>query len=364
MSGGEGAPVGTCDRQGSVDLRGPAVSVIVPTCGRHALLARALSSVLRQSYQDWECVVVNDAPAARAEVDALLLELDDRRMTAYHNEVNQGVAAARNAGILHTTGRYLVFLDDDDYWLSDHLSDVFRAHETSGTPIVVYTDFIQQWEDDIVAPRLTVAQSPPEDPTRDLLRGTYGIVTMSTVSFPRSCVDDIGPFDPHLKAAQDWEFYLRASARYRFVRLARFSVVYFHHFANRLTSDYQTRLASLDIIINKWHLDALFLQNTVRSWQYMALDDMIYASSREDWVGKMKALRYFFSFPTPLGSPVLLAKILAIGILPFWLYSGVVRFWHRHREAAARDLLDAATVSVPGHRPRLPGDAGASPDHS
>ena len=171
MSGIEAAPSGQRDRPASADLRRPAISVVVPTCGRHALLARALSSVLGQSYQNWECAVVNDAPAARPTIDALLLELNDSRITAYHNEVNQGAAAARNVGILHTTGRYLAFLDDDDYWLPDHLSGIFAAHETSQAPVLVYTDFIQQWEDDIIAPRLTRAKPPPQNPDRDFAPG-------------------------------------------------------------------------------------------------------------------------------------------------------------------------------------------------
>ena len=337
------------DGRASADVWSAAISVIVPTCGRPALLARALSSVLGQSFQNWECVVVNDAPAARPSVDTLLLKFDDFRITACHHEVNRGVAAARNAGIVCTTGRYLAFLDDDDYWLPDHLSEIFRAHEASGGPAVIYTDFIQQWEGDIVTPRLTGAKPPPEDPTRGLLEGAYNIVTMSTVSFPRSCVDEIGLFDQHLKTGQDWDFYLRASARYRFVHLERYSVVYYHHFRDRLTADYRARLDSLRIIKNKWQLDGTFVRNKTRLWKYMALDDMIYAASKSDMRGKYKALRYFFAFPAPFASPVLLAKLLVVAVLPYPLYSAIVRRWHRDREAEARRLLKAITVPEDQH---------------
>ena len=349
MSERKAAPFGKWDQRAVPYVRRASISVIVPTCDRPEFLARALSSVVAQSFEDWECIVVNDAPAARPSVDALLHGLGDARISAYHNEVNKGVAAARNAGIVRTTGRYLAFLDDDDYWLPDHLSRVFVTHEASREPILIYTNFVQQWEGGIVAPRLTTAKPPPDDVTRGLLQGTYNIVTMSTVSFSRSCIDEVGMFDPDLKTGQDWDFYLRASARFRFVHLERYSVVYYNHSRHRLTSDYLKRLSSLSVVMDKWKLDATFLRNKTRFWKYMALDDMIYASSKKDIVGKYKALTYFFSFPAPFTSPMVLAKLLVIAVLPYPLYSAIVRRCNREREDAARRLLDAVKTPEPNH---------------
>ena len=226
-------------------------------------------------------------------------------------------------------------------------------HEASPLPIVIYTDFVQQWAGNIVTPRLTTAKPPPQDPTRGLLQGTFNIVTMSTVSFPRSCIDKVGMFDIDLKTGQDWDFYLRASARYRFVHLEQYSVVYYHHFRDRLTADYRVRLESLRIIKSKWQLNVTFVRNKTRLWKYMAIDDMIYAASKSDMMGKYKALRYFFAFPAPFASPVLLAKLLVVAVLPYPLYSAIVRRCHRDREAEARVLLQA--VKVLEHRALSPG---------
>lgn len=329
---------------------GPAIAVILPTCGRPQLLARALASVIGQSFRDWECVVVNDGPAARATVDALLLRVGDPRIKAWHTLTNQGVAAARNAGIACTTAPYLAFLDDDDYWLPNHLQGVLAAHVGSDEPTVVYTDFIQRWDEDLVAPRLTAAKSSPADVTQGLLAGTYNILTMSTVSLPRRCLAEIGPFDPLLKTGQDWDLYVRASAHYRFLRLPQYSVVYFHHFQDRLTLDYESRVNSLKIIRDKWHLDKIFLNQKMKHWKYMALDAMILASARKDWHGKRKALKYFFAFPAPLGTPLVLVKLLMVALLPFSVYSATVRCWQREREGAARRLLATLTPRECGDR--------------
>lgn len=322
----------------------PAISVVIPTCGRSNLLARALSSVRAQSFEDWECVVVNDAPAARASVDALLLGLADVRISACHNATNKGVAAARNAGIARTSGRYLAFLDDDDYWLPDHLSGIIRTHEVTPEPIVIYTDFIEQWQSDIAAPRLTTAKPPPADPTRGLLKGSCHIRTMSTVSLPRCCIDDIGLFDVNLKYGEDWDFYLRASSHYRFVHLRQYSVVYYHHFQGRLTSGYRDPVRSLRVIMSKWQLDPEFVRLKTSQLKHTTVDDMLYASSQNDIVRKIRVLRYFFSIPAPFESPAVLAKLLIVAILPYRLYSLIVRRCNRGTKEAARRLLDSARI--------------------
>ena len=320
---------------------GAAVAVIIPTCGRPHLLARALSSVVAQSFRAWECVVVNDLPAARTSVETLLLRFGDARIRARHNAANQGAAAARNAGIACTTAPYLAFLDDDDYWLPDHLQGIMAVHDASPEPAVIYTDYIQRWEGDLVAPRLTAAKSPPEDATRALLAGAYNILTMSTVSLPKRCAVELGAFDPRLKTGQDWDFYVRASAHYPFIHLNQYSVVYFHHFQSRLTLDYALRRKSLDLIIQKWRLDDEFLQNKMKHWKYMALDAMLLAASTKDRRAQYRALKYFFALPAPFAAPAVLAKLLVMAILPYRLYAAIVCWWHREREEAARGMLDA-----------------------
>ena len=357
MSDTGAAPVDYRKPSLSAQIGSPAFSIVVPTCDRPGLLARALFSVVAQTFDDWECVVVNDVPAARLSVDALLLKIGDSRIWAWHNDVNQGVAAARNAGIARTSGHYLAFLDDDDYWLPEHLRGIFHAHAASPDPVLVYTDFIQEWEAEIVAPRLTMAKSPPEDPTRGFLQGTYNILTMSTVSIPRSCINDVGMFDPSLKTGQDWDFYLRVSERYGFFHLHQHSVVYYNHFNQRLTSDYRTRLSSLSVVVSKWNLDATFVHNKTKLWKYMALDDMIYAAYKRDIAGKYRALTYFLSFPEPFTSIALLVKLLLVAILPFSVYSFIVRTWNRRREEAARKLLDAFNPANP-RAPQLSGRPG------
>src|SRR5262249_19908208 len=109
---------------------GPAmsvVSVIVPTYNRAETIRAAIASVKRQTFVDWELIVVDDGST---DGTASLIEASDPRLVLIR-QANQGVNAARNAAMLRARGRYIAFLDSDDEWLPHHLElsvAFFRAH--------------------------------------------------------------------------------------------------------------------------------------------------------------------------------------------------------------------------------------------
>ncbi|WP_310461914.1 glycosyltransferase family 2 protein [Sphaerotilus sp.] len=105
----------------------PEVSIVLPTFNRVDVIGRAVSSVLRQSFPDWELIVVDDGStdSTRARLDGL-----DPRIR-YIEQPNQGVYAARNTGLKAVRGRFVTFLDSDDEWLPHFLAlttAFLRAH--------------------------------------------------------------------------------------------------------------------------------------------------------------------------------------------------------------------------------------------
>lgn len=93
------------------------VSIIMPTYNRRQTIQSAIASVQRQTFQDWELIVVDDGST---DGTASLIEGSDPRLVLIRQE-NQGVNAARNAAMLRARGRYIAFLDSDDEWLPHHL---------------------------------------------------------------------------------------------------------------------------------------------------------------------------------------------------------------------------------------------------
>lgn len=104
----------------------PLVSVIIPTFNRRHLIGRALESVLRQTYPNWECLVVDDA--STDDTEGVVRSFGDPRILYLRHDSNRGGSAARNTGIEEARGDYLAFLDSDDEWLPSKLQrqiDVF-----------------------------------------------------------------------------------------------------------------------------------------------------------------------------------------------------------------------------------------------
>ena len=96
------------------------VSVIVPCYNQAQYLPETLDSVLAQTYQNWECVIVNDGSPDNTEEIATEYLGKDRRFK-YLKQENKGLAAARNAGIQHSSGQYILPLDSDDLILPTYI---------------------------------------------------------------------------------------------------------------------------------------------------------------------------------------------------------------------------------------------------
>ena len=122
------------------------VSVIIPTYNRAACLKLALASVLNQTYQNFEIIVVDDASTdGTADV---VRGFADARITYVRHDVNRGKvgagAAARNSGIARAQGTYIAFLDDDDEWLPEKLARQVAVLDRGPRSVgAIYTGFVK-----------------------------------------------------------------------------------------------------------------------------------------------------------------------------------------------------------------------------
>lgn len=94
----------------------PRVSIILPTYKRQHTLPRTLASILGQSHQNWELIIVNNEVGGAVEVPA------DPRITVYEHAEEANACYARNSGVQHATGDLVCFFDDDDVMLPDYLA--------------------------------------------------------------------------------------------------------------------------------------------------------------------------------------------------------------------------------------------------
>ena len=103
----------------------PQISIVVPVYNAEKYIEQTVDMVMRQTFTDWELILVEDCSKDNsAEVlRSLESELQDARIRVIYKEKNEGAAKARNTGIDAATGRYLAFLDADDIWMENKLSD-------------------------------------------------------------------------------------------------------------------------------------------------------------------------------------------------------------------------------------------------
>src|SRR5919106_1816578 len=118
----------------------PKVSVIIPTYNRVESLPLAIKSVLAQTFQDFEIIVVDDA--SHDNTPAVIARFNDERIRYIRHDTNKKISASRNTGVLNSRGSYIAFLDDDDEWLSEKLQ--LEVDLLDNSPLktgAVYTGF-------------------------------------------------------------------------------------------------------------------------------------------------------------------------------------------------------------------------------
>lgn len=193
----------------------PTVSVIIPTYNRAHLIGRAIQSVLNQSYQDFEIIVVDDGSTDDTEEVIKEFQEQDKRIRCIRHEKNKGAAAARNTGITAAKGEYIAFQDSDDEWFSKKLEKQMNVFATAPVEVgVVYTSFwrIEKDKKNYI-PSSWVTQKEGKI-HKELLKGNF--VTTQSIVTRKECFEKSGMFDESLPRLQDWELVIRLSKYYDF----------------------------------------------------------------------------------------------------------------------------------------------------
>jgi glycosyltransferase involved in cell wall biosynthesis len=177
------------------------VSVVVPAFDAEATVGAAVSSVLWQTYRDFEVVVVDDG--SRDATGAIASSFPEPVRVV--SQENAGVAAARNRGIEEAKGELIAFCDADDVLLPQHLEALVAVHDRHGG--IATSNCYWLYPGGIHAARTRYKGRFPEKQRQAILEQNF-VSTMSL--FPKTLLDEIGPFDPELQVAEDWDFWLRA----------------------------------------------------------------------------------------------------------------------------------------------------------
>jgi len=190
----------------------PTVSVIIPTYNRATMVCEAIESVLCQTFEDLEIIVVDDG-STDGTGEVLRDRYDER--VRYYYQANSGRSAARNRGIVASGGRYLLFLDSDDMLLPRALEHEVGYLDAHPGVDVVYTDGFFCDEAGRHVTRIAPARPAhcPDNILEDLVISNVILACHSAI-VRRAALDTIGPpyFDKTLRGTEDEDLWIRLAA--------------------------------------------------------------------------------------------------------------------------------------------------------
>lgn len=193
--------------------RNPTVSVIVPCYNQGRFLREAIRSLHEQTLADWECIIVDDGSKDNTLATAQSLAAEDERIRVIHQE-NLGLSGARNRGLEQIRGRYVQFLDADDYLGKDKLSKQLDQLAQASTLAVAYCETLQfrdTPEQRTFMPIRTLKLSE-SDPVLDLaaLWQIEGVIPVHAFLFDaRFFTEHKIRFDDSQKNTEDWDCWMR-----------------------------------------------------------------------------------------------------------------------------------------------------------
>ena len=200
------------------------VSVIIPSYNSSSYIMNAIKSVLNQTYDELEVIVADDA--STDDTCKLVQNIDDPRVQLIERTENGGAAVARNMAIRAATGRYIAFLDADDYWTSNKLSvQIKQMHEKTAS--FSCTDYIVRAKN-----RELLLAMPKEITYRKLLKGN--VIHTSTVVYDSDTLGKI--YMPALRLAEDYATWLNVLQRCRTALIIQQPLAYRIRRSNSLSS--------------------------------------------------------------------------------------------------------------------------------
>jgi len=185
----------------------PKVSVIIPTHNRAEFLRSAVMSVLNQTFQDFEIVIIDDA--SKDHTQEVIAHFNDVRIKAIHNQFSKGDAGARNIGIINSTGEYIALLDDDDEWLPEKLKIQTCLLDSSPPEVggvCTYSFIIEK-----VSGRVSSVFNPATD---DLVKENF--IRTSSILLKKECFEHCGLFDESMPTSSDYDMWIRISKSFSF----------------------------------------------------------------------------------------------------------------------------------------------------
>ncbi|MBI4095124.1 MAG: glycosyltransferase [Candidatus Liptonbacteria bacterium] len=190
-------------------MKPPLVSILMSAYNAERFIEKAVDSALNQTYKNIELVIVNDGSTDKTEEKIRRYRKDSR--VVYHDQENAGVSRARNKAFELSRGKYITFLDPDDYYHPEKAEQEVRFLESHPECGAVYCHFISFYEDEPEKFLHYRRARFSGDIFAPLLR--WNLINPNVLMMRREVFAAAGGFDPGFRDAEDWDLWLRMARR-------------------------------------------------------------------------------------------------------------------------------------------------------
>jgi glycosyltransferase involved in cell wall biosynthesis len=275
------------------------VSVVIPTYNRAGYIGEAVASVLAQTFQDFEIIIVDDG--STDETANIVHAIQDSRISFLTQE-HRGVSAAVDLGWRAARGEYIARLDSDDRWLATLLQELVAVLDADAAADVVYARAQGMDADGKPLPQLIgTAERFPGETLKSLIYGDF--VCPGAVLVRRSAIARVGGYDESLIANEDWDIWIRI-AQHAYIRyVPRVLAQYRYHPQNltRTTSDrmervMQDRVRVLDKFFAGSNIPQDMLEIKPIAYSNLYLDWTIRYLERSEWRKAFPTFRRAYAF--------------------------------------------------------------------
>ena len=188
------------------------ISVVIPTYNRTRMVKETIDSVLYQTFQDFELIIIDNFSSDDTEL--MVSSYHDQRIRYFKNQNNGLVSVNRNYGIKKAQGEYIAFLDDDDLWLPEKLEKQVKLMDSNKELGLVYSDcYIMDNSGSLQEKTYFSSRTPVRGVAlKGLLRNNTIAILTATVK--KEALDKVGGFSTKYIIAQDYDLWLRIAEYY------------------------------------------------------------------------------------------------------------------------------------------------------
>ena len=237
-------------------------SVVIPLYNKGQSIVNTVLSVLNQSYQNFEIVIINDG-STDSSVDAVKT-INDERIRLIHQE-NQGVSAARNRGIKEACYEWIAFLDGDDLWEVNHLEEIIKMMATFPNEKVYVTSFEFSDKRKMFKHERKSSIFKIDNYFKEAIK--ENLLWTSIVVVHAQCFIDVGGFNVNLNRGEDLDLWARLAKKYNIIKSVVITAIY------RIDAENRT---SLSKDLKRTHIYYFDISNTTDIYELEYYKSMLF----------------------------------------------------------------------------------------